>query len=352
MSKSCCSSCNCGTESKREKLRWMREIASTAVGEVPIVYTELDSTDLHDGWKVRWGINRMGYKIDPGLYGVGNPTAESPILVTANYKLSFDYLRRELTDVDAWILVLDTKGINVWCAAGKGTFGTAEMIQRIKEARLEQLVSHRKVIVPQLGAPGVAGHEVKKASGFQVVYGPVRASDLPTFLKNEQKAEPEMRKVTFTFKERAVLIPVELRGMIRPLLLILIGLGLVHLLADFAFSWSMFSDFIVVTGSFLIGAVVVPFLLPWIPGRSFTLKGWIMGLIWVALVHLLVQPGLMGSLAYLFLLPPISAYLGFNFTGCTPYTSLSGVKKEMRLGVPVMILSLIIGLIIKLMVIF
>lgn len=69
----------------------------------------------------------MGYTIDPGLYALGNPDESSPVLVTANYKLTFDRLRQSLPKLDAWVLVLDTKGINVWCAAGKGTFGTGEV---------------------------------------------------------------------------------------------------------------------------------------------------------------------------------------------------------------------------------
>ena len=70
----------------------------------------------------------MRYKVDPGLYAVGRPTVESPVLVSANYKLSFDRLRSQLTGLDAWMLVLDTHGVNVWCSAGKGTFGTDEIV--------------------------------------------------------------------------------------------------------------------------------------------------------------------------------------------------------------------------------
>ena len=80
-----------------------------------------------------------------------------------------------LAGVDAWILVLDTKGINVWCAAGKGTFGTGELVHRIGSVGLAGIVSHRKIIVPQLGAPGVSWPEVLRRSGFTVEYGPVRA---------------------------------------------------------------------------------------------------------------------------------------------------------------------------------
>jgi hypothetical protein len=79
-------------------------------------------------------------------------------------------------------LILDTKGINVWCAAGKGTFGTDELVGRILKTGLSEIVSHRKLVLPQLGAPGVSAHEVTKQTGFSVVYGPVRAKDIKAFL--------------------------------------------------------------------------------------------------------------------------------------------------------------------------
>ena len=69
--------------------------------------------------------------------------------------MSVDYLRNAVRNINVWIMVLDTKGVNVWCAAGKGTFGTDEIIKRINKCSLVKIVSHRKIIVPQLGAPGI-----------------------------------------------------------------------------------------------------------------------------------------------------------------------------------------------------
>jgi hypothetical protein len=131
---------------------------------------------------VRVGIGRNNYKIAPGLYGVGNPGNDSPVLVTANYKLTFDTLRKELRGIDAWLLVLDTRGINVWCAAGKKTFSTEELVSRVRITELEKIVRHRELIVPQLGATGVAGYRVKKACGFKVIWGPIKARDIRSFL--------------------------------------------------------------------------------------------------------------------------------------------------------------------------
>ena len=108
----------------------------TPAGFVPRVRTRLSFRDRAGTVSTRIGIGRYNYKVVPGLYGVGNPGADSPVLVTANYKLTFDALRKELGGIDAWILVADTRGINVWCAAGKGLFSTDEVVRRVKASRL------------------------------------------------------------------------------------------------------------------------------------------------------------------------------------------------------------------------
>src|SRR5512142_76864 len=148
---------------------------------IPQVSTRLKPSDFLGSVMVRWGINRNRYRVDPGLYEVGSPGPDSDVFVTANYKLSFDNLRKNLSGINGWILVLDTKGINVWCAAGKGTFGTRELVNRIGLVSLEKIVNHKRLILPQLGATGVAAHKVKEETGFNVHYGPVRASDIGKF---------------------------------------------------------------------------------------------------------------------------------------------------------------------------
>jgi hypothetical protein len=95
---------------------------------IPEITSALSWQDRLGFFRIRWGIGRMHYSVSPGLYRIGKPDESSPVLVTANYKMTFDLLRKELDRVNAWILVLNTYGINVWCAAGKGTFGTDEPV--------------------------------------------------------------------------------------------------------------------------------------------------------------------------------------------------------------------------------
>ena len=160
-------------------------------------------------------------------------------------------------------LVLDTRGISVWCAAGKGTFGTEELVRRVRAVRLDLVVSHRRLVLPQLAATGVAAHEVQRECGFRVVWGPVRAADLPRFLASGMKAEPEMRRVRFGLRDRAAVVPVELVQGGRQALLIaavfalLGGLGVGVFRLERVLSAGVPSA-LMVLGAFLGGAVVAP----------------------------------------------------------------------------------------------
>jgi hypothetical protein len=345
---SCSSDC-CGSGAQMKsipKAPYVAGLNITLLGVVPRVSTELAMRDTIGAWRVRWGFGRMSYTVAPGLYSVGKPDNNSPVMVTANYKLTFDSLRKELSGLNLWILVLDTKGVNVWCAAGKGTFGTDELVHRIEEVKLGEIVKHRTIIIPQLGATGVAAHEVAKRSGFHVQYGPVRASDVKAFLAAGMKAVPEMRAVKFTFINRAVLTPMELVQTIKPLMFLF---GALFILNALGLSRFGSTEFIALIGAVVTGCVLTPMLLPWIPGRAFSFKGALLGLLWAMVLILLGGEfphfGYLKSVSFVLLLPSVSAFLAMNFTGCSTYTSPSGVNKEMRIAIPVMLGSSIVGII-------
>jgi hypothetical protein len=301
---------------------------------VSLVTHVLTAADHWDHFLARWGINRNGHRVQPGLYKLNDPTPESPVFVTANYTLSFDALRSALDGTAGYILVLDTRGVNVWCAAGKGTFGTDELVNRIAVTGLHEVVSHRRLILPQLGAPGVSAHQVKSRAGFRVDYGPVRASDLAEYLRLG-KATPEMRQVHFGLLDRLILIPVELVHVVLPMviaavLLFFVG-GLLAALGAVA--------------SVLAGVALFPILLPCLPTREFSTKGFILGEL-VALPFILIAlfeiPTLSGwrhigwALAYQLAMPPVTAYLALNFTGSTTFTSRTGVRRELFRYTPIM----------------
>jgi hypothetical protein len=328
----------------------------TSAGPVPQVCSYLTWADRCGTYKARWGIGRMHYTIEPGLYALGKPDEGSSVLVTANYKMSFDKLRRALPGRDVWILVLDTRGINVWCASGKGTFGTSELIGRIESSGLAQIVSHRELILPQLSGPGVAAHQVKKLSGFKATYGPIRSKDLSSFLDTGLKATSEMRLKTFTTWERMELIPMELMGALKPGILVILIFFLLAFVGRSREGWinalnhGLFSV-LALLAAILAGAVLTPLLLPWLPGRAFSVKGLSLGALFAAMGAAcywggwITKVGGLEILAWVLLIPALAAYLAMNFTGASTYTSLSGVKKEMRWGLPLEMGAGIVGII-------
>lgn len=334
------------------KKHFVEAFQATAVGPVPRVATVLDRRDGLENFLARWGIGRNDYKVAPGLYCVGRPDAESPVLVTANYKLTFDALRKELSGLQAWVLVLDTRGINVWCAAGKQLFSTAEVVRQVRRSRLERVINHHDLIVPQLAATGVSAHQVKKESGFNVLWGPIRARDIKPFLGSGSQADKLMRTVTFSMPERVVLIPVELSGILKiciwvfPAFFILSGIG--PGIFSLTGAWQRWTLGLaaIVTGV-AAGAILTPMLLPWIPGKAFSLKGALTGLAaGLCLTFALLEySGVLGAVALLLVIITVSSYLAMNFTGSTPYTSPSGVEKEMRRAIPLQAGSVLAGLV-------
>jgi hypothetical protein len=300
----------------------------------------LDRKNRRDHIMARLGYHRFSHLVEPGLYSLGSPSPVSPVFVTANYTLSFDALRTSIKGIDAYILVLDTKGINVWCAAGKGTFGTAEVIGRVQEAELAQVVSHRRLILPQLGAPGVSAHEVQKQTGFRVDYGPVRAADIPRYLANGP--DPEMRKVRFPVRDRMVLIPVEI---VQTLIIMAVAVLVLFIMGGPVAALMALT--VVLTGT-----VLFPILLPWLPTKDFSSKGIVLGLIMALpfIANTIVNRSTdvfwitsMFAVADALLIAPGVGYLALNFTGSSTFASRTGVRREIFRYIPIMVAMFIIG---------
>ena len=240
--------------------------------------------------------------------------------------------------------MLDTKSINVWCAAGKGTFGTDELVRRIAATGLDKVVTHRRLILPQFSAVGVCASEVQKKTGFRVSFGPVQARDIPAYVRAGYKKNKEMRTITFSMIDRLILTPMEINPAMKkfPLFaggtLLLFGLQPQGILFKNAFSGGL-PLLLVLLLSIVSGAFLTPVLLPFIPFRSFAIKGWIVGL----LVTLFAVQGLglvdghttlLLAATYLFF-PALSSYIALQFTGSTTFTGMSGVKKELKYGIPI-----------------
>jgi len=316
---------------------------------VPTVSTKLDFSDRMGAVRMRLGFGRDHYSVDTGLYRIGTPDGNSDVLVSANYKLSFDMLRKCLDGLNLWILVVDTNGINVWCAAGKGSFGTERVVKSIKNLSLEHIIKHRRIILPQLCASGVAAHLVKEQTGFRAIFGPALAKDIKAFLAAGYKATPEMRKMYFPMKERAKLIPNDFMYGKYKLLAIIAGLFFISgldksgFLFDKMLSTGLF-PVLNIFAAYVAGIVFGPLFLTWIPFRAFALKGMFWGALSSIVLNLIFSVSPLECIALGLMNVSIASFMTMNFTGSSTFTSMSGVQKEMKWAVPLQIGLIAVGI--------
>jgi ubiquinone/menaquinone biosynthesis C-methylase UbiE len=233
------------------------ELPSTVVGRLRHQVTL--HTVLLDLWTLFFRLIPPYPKVRPGLYAVGHPTPDSPVLVTGNFDLTVRRLVRAIDgQLDVWVLVADSAGINVWCAAGGGHFTAEKVIAAVKSSHLSEVVHHHALILPQLCANGVDGWRVREETGWGVHWGPIRAEDIPAYLISRRKKTDAMRWARFPFKARLEMVTATLA--LYGLLLLLPVL--IFLRNQF---WPIFVSLIML--SYFYGIVQ-----PWLPGRDGLLK--------------------------------------------------------------------------------
>jgi NAD-dependent dihydropyrimidine dehydrogenase PreA subunit len=151
---------------------------------------------------VQTALRLVPWPTEPGLRRVGNPGAESPVLITGNYDLTVRRLIRSLAGTDAWLVVAPSQGINVWCAAAGGLLSSSQVVTALKTCGIDDHVRHRRAILPQLAATGVVATEVSRRCGWKVRFGPVYAEDIPRYLTANGRKDDSMRRVRFEARER------------------------------------------------------------------------------------------------------------------------------------------------------
>jgi len=136
------------------------------------------------------------------LIKIGNPDRNSPVFLTCNYHLTVERVKRVLKGINCYLLIANSRGINVWCASVGGLFTNHDVISILKVSGIEELVDHRNVILPQLAATGVEAKIVKKRTGWKIIWGPVYAKNIQAFIENKLKKTSEMRQVEFPWRQR------------------------------------------------------------------------------------------------------------------------------------------------------
>jgi NAD-dependent dihydropyrimidine dehydrogenase PreA subunit len=144
----------------------------------------------------------LPFPVKAGLRRLGNPGPQSPVLVTGNFGLTVRRVTRVLRGIDAYLLVANSRGINVWCAATGGHLTTDDAVSVIKTSGIGELVEHRRVVLPQLSATGIERKVLEERTGWRAVFGPVYAEDIPAYLDNHYRKTEEMRTVRFDLGQR------------------------------------------------------------------------------------------------------------------------------------------------------
>jgi 2-polyprenyl-3-methyl-5-hydroxy-6-metoxy-1,4-benzoquinol methylase len=212
-------------------------------------------TLLLDLWLLFFRIIPPYPRVRPGLYAVGHPIPESPVLVTGNFDLTVRRLVKAIDgQVDAWVLVADSAGINVWCGAGGGYFTADKVIAAVKSSHLEEVVRHHALILPQLCANGVDGWRIRQETGWGVYWGPAKARDIPAYLAARRKKTDAMRWVRFPLPDRLEMVTVTM-GFYALLILLPVLIFWRHIFWPITFSLVGLSYFYAVVH-------------PWLPGRD------------------------------------------------------------------------------------
>ena len=144
----------------------------------------------------------FNFPCELGLHRVGNPDANSPVFISGNYTLVVQRLLRVLRHTNCYLLVANSRGSNVWCAAGMNEYTEHDVIDAINVSGLDKIVRHRQIIAPPYAAPGVDIRAVKENTGFHLKWGPTHLDDIPAYIKNGYKRTNDMLQVKFGMKDR------------------------------------------------------------------------------------------------------------------------------------------------------
>ena len=140
-------------------------------------------------------VERLNIYTDPqrpmmmqqGIYPIGSPTEDSPVLVTTNFSLTYFIVSGEIESsrIPSWLLVMDTEGLSVLTAWAAGKFVGDAIGAFIKKSGITEKVKHRKVVIPGAVAAVSGDLEEELGSEWEVKIGPREAAHIPAYLKME-----------------------------------------------------------------------------------------------------------------------------------------------------------------------
>ncbi len=266
------------------------------------------------------------FSVPPGLYYLGQKEKNSPILVTGNFFLTLFLLTRGLRNSSVRLLVIDTGGINVWCSSGKGTFSAEKIINMVKSYKLTEEQSRLDIILPKFALSGVKLGDLRK-SGINPIIGPLYAEDVPLFLAEDRMKHCREDTVKLGVKHRFfTAVPTSIQFFYNYLGLYVLTLG-----------WLPASVIWIAVAL----AFTYPILFPYLPGRQFAVKGSIFGVVVAAamVIFMLFRSGVGLPIItwYAAFIIATAILIGLSYTGNSPVSNYTLVRKEIARYLPVVV---------------
>jgi len=126
--------------------------------------------------------------VTEGIYEIGGPDENSPVLVTTNFSLTYFIVSGEIegSRVPSWLLILDTEGLSVMTAWAAGKFSGDVVGMFVKKCGIVDKVAHKKIIIPGYAA-SISGEMEEELPDWEILIGPRDASLIPKYLKDMAK---------------------------------------------------------------------------------------------------------------------------------------------------------------------
>ena len=252
-----------------------------AEGRGPVVKPKREILEpvIHRGlkgflWDLLCWLFVLPLAVRSGLYRIGSPTPDSPLLLTSNFYMTFKQVVKALRGRHCWLMVEDTEGWNVWCAADARIFSAEKAAALMRAYDVDGLLNHKTIVVPRLGgriarrlskltAPSTVS-EAASGQGWRVIKGPIEARDLPAFIEGGLVTTRPMRSL-----RRYYSLPQRVRvGVLTALVAIVCALPFLFILREFL-------PFFLAFG--LISSFVLCIFHYWIPGRTGVVKELLLG---------------------------------------------------------------------------
>jgi acetyl-CoA decarbonylase/synthase complex subunit gamma len=183
-------------EISMDVLKWRETITASMLMSR---YADLLIMHSLDGWvllpQLIWRFNlytdpRKPVSVEAGIRIFGHPDKNSPVLITTNYALTFFTVESDLktANLDCYLIVVDTGGLSVESAVAGRYFSVDSIVTALKDMQVENLVTHKTLIIPGLAAR-LSG-ESEEATGWRILVGPKDSSGLPQYLRERWPPSP------------------------------------------------------------------------------------------------------------------------------------------------------------------